>query len=167
MRKIIFLTILFVILSFSLSGCRGRDLTDYHMVNEKWEEKYDDVVYSFEYIECTSNSVTINIKRENDFYCEDIIDGSTRLEDKMYMFASKTLTKGNFDYVKVDGIKVEEKYYLNLVAQFCYYEIGSNNEACVVIYTSDKRFKGYVKSSIDTGQIESCWNYQIIQFTLY
>lgn len=151
MRRNIYFGYLIILILFILTSCRGRDLTDYHLVGEKLEETYEDVVYSFEYIACTSNSVTINIKRENDFYCENVSDGSTRLVDRIYMYGSAPATNGNFDYVMVNNIKLETDSFKTFLIRYSYYEIGRNNVAYVQIHTSDENFKGYVHTRIDTG----------------
>ncbi len=163
MKKRICFWGLMLLLFFVPAGCVGPDRTNYHLVNDKWEITYDGIVYSFEYVSNTKNSVSMKIERKNEFVIENIVDGSTRIEDKIFMFTGD----GYFEYVKVDNKRVEEKTFSNFLVIHSYYEIGSNNVANIFVFTWNKHFKGYVEINISGHQIDDCWPTHIISLYLY
>lgn len=163
MKKRICFFGLMLLLFFVPAGCVGPDRTDYHLVNDKWEITYESIVYSFEYVSNTENSVSLKIERKNEFVIKNIADYSTRIEDKIFMFSGD----GYFEYVKVDNKRVEEKTFTNFLVQHRYYEIGDNNIANIFVFTCNKHFKGYVETNISSNQIDDCWPTHIISLYLY
>ena len=154
-----------LLLFFVPAGCRGRILIGYHSVNEKWQITCEGIVYSFEYVSNTKNSVSLKIERKNEFISKNMNDGSTRIENKIFMYCDNF--NRNFEYVKIDNKRIEEKTYKKFIQTRSYYEIANNNIANIFIFTWDKHFKGCVKTNIYEDEIEDGWPTHFISLALY
>lgn len=130
MKKILILFLLYILPLFS---CSKFDLTDYHMVGDKWSYELNGVNYHFEYVSWNNKNINLIITRENEFIRNDEKD------EAIYIYSKSNA----FDYVLVDEKKPKEEL-VPFPVLIGIYKVGDENKAEFILHLSLDNFLGYL-----------------------
>lgn len=159
-RKIVNLTIMAALICIP-SCSQNIDLTNYHSQGDKWSLRYDNIVYSFEYVEKTNDGLYLNISKNDDDYSSD----------KEYLDRAIYVSHANmFDYttVMVDNNKVEALIINCVVFYIHVYKVSAEdeNKAFFFLQTSSNDFKGYCETEIQSATYDMSKIY-FVSISLY
>lgn len=138
-----------------LTGCKKFDLTNFHSMGDSWNEVLDNVEYTFEYQSFNEEGVYLKITRNNDFFRNE------KYDDNIFVYSKSD----SFDYVLIDGKKVNEEL-VNSVVLIGIYDVGDNNSSELFVHTSLDKFDGYVKAEV-CSQPTTSDPMHIIRITLH